>query len=63
MLPRGIVLLRIQVDGRRYTETSERLTDDQARAARLLACAMGHDRPLIIITCAELLAAMSEAAA
>lgn len=63
MLPKGIALMRIQIDDRRYVEISRRLTADQDLAARVLACALAQDSPLVIITCAELLLTMSDAAA
>ena len=42
---------------------SERLSPDQALAARVLACALAQTSTYVLITCAELMAAMHDAAA
>ena len=64
-LPRGVALLRIQTDPtHRYVEVSPRLRPDQERAARIFACALAqHGSPVVVVTYAELLALLQDAAA
>ena len=63
-LPKGIALVRVTTPYKKVVLSNGRLSRDQEMAARVLACALAaHGQPYVMVTCAELLALLHDAAA
>lgn len=64
ILPRGIALVRVQTPLGRWVVVSDRLSEEEARAARLIACERAkHGARAIVLGEMELVAALQDAAA
>lgn len=63
MLPKNVALVRFEVRGRHYVIVSPNLTHDQELAARITAALLAQMQPFVLLTCADVLAAMHVAAA
>lgn len=62
-LPRGIALVRVETAFGRWVVVSDRLSDEEARAARLIACERArHGARAIVLGEMEVVDALREAA-
>lgn len=61
-LPRNVALIRVKMRGHHLVLVSDRLTHDQELAARVMAAILSVNSAYVLITCTDLLAAMSLAA-
>lgn len=62
-LPRNVALVRFEVNGRHYVFVSDRLNHDQELAARVAAALLATTQPYVLLTCADVMAALHAARA